>query len=141
MLFTAEIECSSILECSDVREVACRACEFIWTPANLRTSEPCPSCGQRGWKRRRCEKCPHRRLEDWSETAAMDLARRALELDAWRDAGLPIDPERITVEELQALLILRDERRRAEDKAREKAEHEREIQSGRQAGAIRRAGL
>jgi predicted RNA-binding Zn-ribbon protein involved in translation (DUF1610 family) len=106
-----EEACEGPGKCGQVTDVECRSCGHGWRPADLRKSEPCPACGERGWRRQRCADCPTPRLEEALATAAAGpLLSRAIEIDQALDAGFAVTLADVTAEEWRALMVLREER-------------------------------
>lgn len=102
--------CPGVRACGDVREVRCRACGIHWEPVDLTRSEPCPSCGNRGWIRQRCPTCELVKLDAAMDSEPGRLLMRAADLRSRCEVGMTVTADDLTAEEWRAIQVLEDER-------------------------------
>ncbi len=71
----------------------------------------CPDAPEGG----RCDKCPLVRLEECESSELGQLMRRALDLRAILEIGVPLTLDDIAADELYAMLVIEEERNRYDE--------------------------
>ena len=79
-------------------------------------------CNDRPEDAERCDKCPLTKLEAAEAGAAGSLVRRAMDLKAVLNLGVPVAPEDFGADELFAILIIDEEREKWDEEQREQGE-------------------
>lgn len=97
-------------ECPEATTVACRMCRTERVPDDIHAPGECMQCGSRAYDRIRCDGCGIDQLETAMDSAAGELLRRVLIIDAALDSGFHLTLSDVSPIEFDALHFLRTER-------------------------------